>query len=147
MEQPSGVGVVQCVGNGGNQFRRIPNGRSNLSNPDRQIAPFDELRDHEAETIVGASHVVDRNDVGMIKARNDAGFIQVCLDIFRARDSLGSWDFDRNRAIKIVIESQENLTEPALPKPSEDRVTSDLRRMKKGKQRLGILTGGLHILS
>ena len=31
VDQPSGVGVMQCVGNRGDQFRRIPEGRSRLS--------------------------------------------------------------------------------------------------------------------
>ena len=30
VDQPSGVGVMQGVGNGGNQFRRVPEGRSSL---------------------------------------------------------------------------------------------------------------------
>ena len=74
VDQPSGVGVMQGFGDRGNQFRRIPEGRSSLSNPDRQVAAFDELRDHEAKTIVRATHVVDRHDVGMVQPGEDAGF-------------------------------------------------------------------------
>ena len=56
----------------------------------------------------------------------------------------GRGNFDRNGSIELVIESQENLTEPALPKPSEDRVTPDLRGMEKREGFLGILAGGVY---
>ena len=35
VDQPSGVGVMQGVGDGGDQLRRIPEGRSSLFHPDR----------------------------------------------------------------------------------------------------------------
>ncbi len=74
VDQTSGVGVMECVGNRGNQFRRIPEGRSSLSNPDRQVTAFDELRDHEAKTILRATHVMNRHDIGMVQPGEDAGF-------------------------------------------------------------------------
>ena len=43
----------------------------------------------------------------------------------------GRGNFDRNGAVKIVIKGKKDLPESALPKPSEDRVTPDLRRMEK----------------
>ncbi len=36
---------------------------------------------HEAEPVVGTSNVINRHGVGMIEARNDAGFVQVSLNI------------------------------------------------------------------
>ena len=41
--------------------------------------------------------------MGMVETGNDAGFVQVCLDILGLRDSLGAWDLDRNRAVKLLI--------------------------------------------
>ncbi len=81
VDQPSGVGVMQGVGDRGDQFRRIPEGRSSLSDPDRQIAAFDELGDDEAESVFGATHVEDRHDVGMVQLGEDAGFVQKRLHI------------------------------------------------------------------
>ena len=57
VDQPSGVGVMQGLGDRRDQFRRLPEGRSSLSDPGRQIAALDELGDDEAETVVGAAHV------------------------------------------------------------------------------------------
>ena len=64
VDQPSGVGVMQGLGDRGDQFRRIPEGRASLPDPDRQVAAFDELGDDEAEAVVRATHVIDRHDVG-----------------------------------------------------------------------------------
>ena len=49
---------------------------SSLSDPDRQVAAFDELRDDEAEAVVRATHIVDRHDVGMVQPGEDAGFVR-----------------------------------------------------------------------
>ena len=68
----------------------------------------------------------------MIEARKDAGFLQVCLEILRARDSLWPWDFDRNRAVEIFVVGQEDLTEATLPDPPENRVSPNLRGMEWG---------------
>ena len=51
VDQASAVGVVQGVGDRGNQLRRIPVGKTRLADPGRQITAFDELRDDEAETV------------------------------------------------------------------------------------------------
>ena len=69
-----------------------------------KVAPLDELGHDEAQTVVGATHVINRHDMGMVETRNDSRFGQVCLDILRARDSLGAWDLDRNRSVKLLIE-------------------------------------------
>ena len=68
-----------------------------------KVASLDELGHDEAQTVVGAPHVIDRHDMGMVEIRNDSGFGQIGLDIFGARDSLGAWDLDRNRSVKLLI--------------------------------------------
>ena len=52
-----------------------------------KIAPLDELGDHEAQPVVGTPHVVNRHDMGMVETGNDAGFLQVSLDILGLRDT------------------------------------------------------------
>jgi len=47
-------------------FRRLPKGRSILFDLDCEIAAFDELRHDETESVVGASHVINRHDMGMV---------------------------------------------------------------------------------
>ena len=132
MDQPSGVGVVQGVGDRGDQFRRLVKAGASLSLIlVRQVAAFDELRDDEAETVVGATHVVDRHDVGMVQAGEDAGFVQVRLDILGVGDSFGVRHLDRDGAVEVVVVGQIDPPNPPWPKPSEDRVTPDLRGMEK----------------
>ena len=114
MDQPSGVGVMQCVGNRGDQFRRIPEGRSSLSHPDRQVAAFDELRDHEAESVFRATHIEDRHDVGMVQLGEDSGFNEKRFDILGVGDSFGVWHLDGDRAVEVVVVSKIDPSEPAL---------------------------------
>ena len=96
-------------------------------NPDRQIAAFDELRDHEAESVLRATHVMDRHDVGMVQFGEDAGFVQKRLDILGVGDSFRVWHLDGNWSVEVVVVSKIDPSEPALTQASEDRVTPDLR--------------------
>ena len=122
VDQPPGVGVMQCVGNGGNQLRRIPEGRANLIHPDRQIAAFDELRHDETEPVFRATHVMDRHDVGMVQLGEDAGFNEKCLGILGASDSFGIRHLDGDRAVKVVVVSEIDPSEPALTEPTDDPI-------------------------
>ena len=76
---------MQCVGDRGDQFRRIPERKASLSDPDRQVAAFDELRHDEAESVVGATHIVNRHDVGMVQPGEDLGFNEKRFQILGAR--------------------------------------------------------------
>jgi len=84
-----------------------------------KVAPLDEPRDHEAQPVFGTPYVVYRNDVGMVQFGEDAGFVQVSLDILGLGDSFGAGNFDRNRAIKFLIKGQKDFTETALSQTSE----------------------------
>jgi hypothetical protein len=68
----------------------------------------------------------------MVEAGEDAGFVQVRLNVFGLGDPLRARDFDRDGAVEIVIKGLIDLAESALAKPSQDRVTPDLRRIEKG---------------
>ncbi len=43
------------------------------------------------------------HDMGMVEVRNDAGFLQVCLDILGATHSISSRDLDGNRAVQVFV--------------------------------------------
>ncbi len=109
------MSVVKGFGDRRHQCRRLVKTGACFLDPGGKVASLDELGHDEAQTVVGASHVVDRNDMGMVETRNDAGFVQVSLDILRARDSLGAGDFDRNRAVKLVVVRRER---PRRTRPS-----------------------------
>jgi hypothetical protein len=85
--------------------------------------------------------------MGVIEAREDAGFVQVRLNVLGLRDPLRAGDFDRDGSVEVVIEGEEDLSEPAPPKASEDRVTPDLRRMEERERDFRLLTGGSYVLS
>jgi hypothetical protein len=68
----------------------------------------------------------------MVETGEDAGFVQVRLNIIGLGDPFWSGDFDRNGSIEIVIEGEEYLSEPAPPKASSDRVAPDLGRIEEG---------------
>ena len=96
--------------------------RSSLPHPDRQVASFDELRHDEAESVLGATHIEDRHDVGMVQLREDSGFNQKRLDILGSGDSLGVWHLDGDRAVEVVVVSQIDPSEPALTEPTDDPI-------------------------
>ena len=77
-----------------------------LLDPFGKVAPLDELGDDEVQPIVGSTHVVDWDDMGMVEAGEDASFVQVSVDILGPRDSLGRGNFDRDGAVQIVVVSQ-----------------------------------------
>src|SRR5271157_2753759 len=117
---------MQCVGNRGDQFRGISEGRLCLCNPCRQVAAFDELRDDEAETIRRPSYVMDRHDVGMVQFGEYAGFSEKRFYILGVSDSFRVWHLDGYGAVEVIVVSKIDPSEPALTQASEDRVTPDL---------------------
>jgi hypothetical protein len=129
VDQPSSVGVVQGVGDGGNQLRRIPEGRSTLAHPDRQVAAFDKLRDHEAEPVFSATHIEDRHDVRMVEFGEDSGFNKERLDIKGASDSFGVRHLDGHRAIQVIVVRTINRTEPAVAQPMDDPIAPNPGRL------------------
>ena len=98
-----------------------------MSNPDRQIAAFDELRDDEAKSVFRATHIEDRHDIGMVQFGEDTGFNEKRFHILGVGDSFGVWHLDGDRAVELIVVSKIDPSEPALTQPSEDRVTPDLR--------------------
>ena len=119
--------MMQGQGNGGYQVRRLLEGRSSLSNLDRQIASFDEFRHNVAESKVGAAHVMDRHDVGMVQPGEDLGFDQKRLGILRVSDSLRIWHLDGDRAVEVIVVSQINSPESALTEPTDDPIAPNSR--------------------
>jgi hypothetical protein len=146
MNQPPRMSKVQGFGDRCYQSRRLVKAGSALLDPLGKVAPLDELGDHEAQTIIGAPQVVNRHDMRMVEAGEDTGFVQVRLDVFRLRDAIRAGDFDRDGAVEIVIEGEEDLSEPACPKPSEDLVATDLRGLGNGEGARRVLIGGSQAL-
>src|SRR3954454_9824493 len=100
--------MMKCLGDDGTQLRRIPGRGSSLSKPDAQIVAVHELRYHEAESVVRATHIVDRHDMGMVQPGEDAGFVQIRLHIVSLRDAFAVRNLDGDRAIEVIIVSKKN---------------------------------------
>jgi hypothetical protein len=125
VDQPPGVGVMQGVGDRGDQFRRIPEGRTTLTDPDRKVAALHQLGDHEAETILRATDVMDRNDVRVVQPGEDTGFVQVGFHILGMTDTLGVRHLDGDRSVEVIIVRQVDSPEPALAETADDPVAPD----------------------
>ena len=114
VDQSSNMGIMQCVRYSGNQFRRVPEGRSSLSDHDCQIAAFDEFRDHEAETVFRTTHVMNRHNVGMAQLGEDFGFYKNRFHILEVGDSFRIWHLDGDGPIQIIVVCKINPPEPTL---------------------------------
>jgi hypothetical protein len=115
--------------------------------PFGKIAPLDELGDHEAQAIISSPNVEDRHDMRMVEAGDDAGFIQVSLNIFGLSYPFWSGNFDRNGAVKIIIKGEKDLTETALPKPSKDGVTPNFRAMEERERERRVFVRWAYVFS
>ncbi len=131
MHQPLCMCVVQGFGDGCHQSHCLVETETCFLHPGGKVTPLDALGNDEAQSILGAPHVINRHDVGMVKIGNDAGFGEVCLDKLRLRDSLPARDFDRNPPPELLVNGQEDIAEPALPKSTANRVPPDLERIEK----------------
>ena len=95
--------------------------------PGRQVAALDELRDDEAQAVLGAAHVEDRHDVGVVQAGQDAGFGEVRLELLGLGDAFRVRHLDGDRAVEFIVMGQIDPPEPALTEPTDDPVAPDLR--------------------
>jgi hypothetical protein len=117
---------MQGVGDGGDEFRRIPERRSSLSHPDRQVAAFDELRHDETKSVFRATHIEDRHDVGMVQLGEDAGLAEIGLDILIPGDSFRIGHLDGHWSIDVVVMGQIDPAEPSPAQQADHPITADL---------------------
>src|SRR5690348_13233304 len=68
---------------------------------------------------------MDRHNVRMVEARNDAGFLEVRLDICWASHPLRVGHLDRNGSVQFVVVGEINPPETALTQNPGDPVTTD----------------------
>ena len=127
VDQSPGVGVMQGVGDGGDQLRGLPERRSSLPDPGRQVAAFHELGHDEAESVVRAADVEDRHDPGMVEPGQRPGFREKRLDILGTTDAFRPRHLDGDWPVEVVVAGQVDPAEPALTQAPEDAVTVDPR--------------------
>ena len=106
VDQPLLVGVMQRLGHGRDEFRRLLTRKPGLLEPRRQIGPLDILGDDEERKFRRASHVVNRDDVRMFEAGHGAGFGQIQFGIFGASDPIGVGHLDGDGAMQLFVMGQ-----------------------------------------
>ena len=75
MDQAPRVGVMKGVGDSGNERSRLLKTSTSLLDLVGKVASLNELGDHEAESIIATPDVVNGNDMGMVQAGENAGFV------------------------------------------------------------------------
>ena len=87
VDQPLGVGVMQCFGHGGDEFGRIIETKATVGDLGRQVAAFEELGNDVTESVFRATHIKDRHDVGMVQFGEDSGFNEKQFHVLGVNDA------------------------------------------------------------
>jgi hypothetical protein len=103
-----------------------------LLNPGLEVAPLDELGDDVTQAILGAAYVVDRDDVGVIQAGQDAGFGEVSLDSFGLRNPMAVRHLNGHLAPQLLIITLINQPEAAFAERPDNSVAAQTN----GRRRL-----------
>jgi ankyrin repeat protein len=86
--------------------------------------------------------------MGMVQTGKNAGFCQKSLDGLGSGHSPRTGNFDRNRAVEIIIKSQENLTKtpfPNLPKKGDPMYGTRLHQETSVEEIDRLLDGGWNV--
>ncbi len=129
---------MEGVGDYCDQSRRLREGESAFRDPVGQIAALDQLRDDEAESVVGGPDIVDRHDVGVVEGGEDAGLGEVGFDSLAIAHPAGVRHLDGNGAVQLFVASQVDAPEAALAEDLLDPVATDPHGQVGGKGERGI---------
>ena len=128
VDQPSGVGVMKCLGDDGNQFRRIPERRVELcpiltarSLPSTNFETTKQSRSSVRPTSKTGTMLGWSSRARMRASLRYASTSSGASDAFRVRH------FDRYGAVKIIVVGKIDPSEPTLTETADDPVTPDLR--------------------
>ena len=102
MDEPLAVGVLQCLGNRGDQFGCLAIRGPFVLDLVGQRTAFDELRDDEAGAVIGAAHIVNGDDVRMLEAGDRASFDQVGFS-FLGGYSMPMRHLDRHEPLQLIV--------------------------------------------
>ena len=138
VDQPLAVGVVQRLGDGGDESRRLQEREARLLQSAGQVAAVDELGHDEAQAVVGAADVVDGDDVRVVQAGEDAGLGQVRLDVLGACDQTGMRRLDRDGPVKLLIQRLKDAPEATFSKEFDHAIPADPlgQRRREGNRRI-----------
>ncbi len=125
MNEPLFVGIVQRVGDSGDQLDGFPVLEPVLLDLRGEIGPLDVFRHHVTGAVIRAPGIMHRNDVGMIEIGDGAGFGEIRLGIFGLRDQPGVRHLDGDRPVQLLILRQIDEAEAPFAEQLFDPVTPD----------------------
>src|SRR5262249_16348241 len=96
-----------------------------LPDPGGQVAALDELRDDEAEPVLGAAGVVDGDDVRVVQAGENTGLGQVGFNILGAFDPAGVRHLDGDLTPQFLVHGQVDPPAAALAQQPLDPVAAN----------------------
>jgi len=89
MHQPLLVGVMKSLRYRRGQFDGFLKGQAGLRDPPAEVNTVDELRDDVARELLGASHVMYRDDVRVVDAGNRASLAQIGFGVGGLGNEMG----------------------------------------------------------
>ena len=119
------MGVVQRLGHRRRQSHGLVQRQPGLLEAGGQVGAVDELGDDEAGAVLGAAHVVDRHDVGVVEGGDGAGLGQVGFGVFGPADEPAVRHLDGDGPLQLLVVGQVDATEAALAQDPLNPVAAD----------------------
>src|SRR5262249_17448539 len=113
VDQPPAVHVLQRLGQGDQQGRRLVEARAAARDPLGQVVPGDVLGEEVKRDVGGAADVVDGDDVGVVEGGVQAGLRVVGLQRGRG-EPVGERQLDGDEAVEVVVAGQVDDAEAPL---------------------------------
>ena len=126
------VGIMQCIADDGDQLGGLGISEPSTTKPGRQIATFHILGHNIISLILGTSHIIDRHDVGMGEAGDDAGFVEVRLDVHESGRMEMARYFDGDVPVELSVVGQVDSPEPPFAEDPDHPVSTDTGRRASG---------------
>jgi hypothetical protein len=126
------MSVMQRFGHGRHQSHRFVERQRGLLEPGGEVRAVDVLEDDETRELVGAAHVIDRDDMRVVEAGDGAGLGPIGFGISRQSHQSGVRHLDSDVPVQLVVLGQVDPTEAALAQESLDAVAADVGGHEKG---------------
>jgi hypothetical protein len=113
VHQPLSVSMVKRLGHRRRECHGLVYGQPGLLEPGCETAAVDVLRHDVARELLGAAHVVNRHDIGMVQVGDDARFGEIGFGTAGFGHQMGMRNLDRHRAAQLLVLSQVDEAEAA----------------------------------
>jgi|GEM_PF-5597739 hypothetical protein len=135
--------IVQRLGHGHYELHNFVGRQPRFPQSSCKIGADDELRDDVAGELLGATHVIIRQNVRMNQIDDRASFRQLRLELYRAFHPFPMRRLDRHGSLQLIIVSQVDEAEAALVQNPLNSVATDSLRVLIG---VNVINGGFGTL-